>query len=546
MNVNQIANLPLVSRNALDFVVFLPGTNTPTTPRNSTINGLPQGAINITIDGINTQDNTLKSTDGFFSYISPRLDAIEEVTVSTATPGAESGGQGAVQIRFVTRSGNNEFRGSVYEYHRNPWLNSNYWFTNCDGAAIHNETGLTCNTPQQPYQPEKCRAPRDRVLFNQYGFRVGGPIMLPKKLFGPFGFDGRNRAFFFVNYEEFRQPTQVTRQRTIFNPDTQRGIFQYNRTVNNQTVVEKVDLLAVAARNGQTATIDPVIGKLLADIRNSTILTGAVQQLTDPNLMRFTFANNSSGIRYYPTIRLDFNLTEKHHLENVYYYQNYLTTIDTLNGVDPAFPGFPNFGSQLSNRFSESLALRSTLTPTLVNEARFGFTGGTVLFRPELSAQMFTGPVANQLGYSLGINAAGITNATVTTAPSRRNAPTWEISDALTWTRGAHSLSFGGQFTKVNLWSVNQTVVPSITFSVNSNDPAISMFTQANFPGAAAADLTRAQNIYAVLTGRVTAITGNANLDEKSGKEELHHRCAAECGGSPLHQHHLRQPTGLE
>src|SRR5215510_1871590 len=55
--VNQITSLPLVSRNAIDFIVMLPGVNTPTTARNSTVNGLPQSALNITIDGINVQDN---------------------------------------------------------------------------------------------------------------------------------------------------------------------------------------------------------------------------------------------------------------------------------------------------------------------------------------------------------------------------------------------------------------------------------------------------------------------------------------------------------
>ncbi|MCI0661299.1 MAG: hypothetical protein L0220_09525 [Acidobacteria bacterium] len=131
---------------------------------------------------------------------------------------------------------------------------------------------------------------------------------------------------------------------------------------------------------------------------------------------------------------------------------------------------------------------------------------------------MFTGPVANQLGYSLGISQAGITNATVTTAASRRNAPTLEFSDTMTWTRGAHSLSFGGQFTQVNLWLFNQTTVPSITFGVNSQDAANSMFSTANFPGASGTQLTNAANIYAVLTGRVTAITGNANLNEETGQ----------------------------
>ncbi|HEV2669343.1 MAG TPA: hypothetical protein VG324_30780, partial [Blastocatellia bacterium] len=98
-------------------------------------------------------------------------------------------------------------------------MNANYWFNNRDQAPVHKETGLICGTPQQPFDGEKCKAPRDRILFNQFGFRVGGPIILPKRLFGPLGFDGQNKAFFFVNYEEFRFPSQVSRQRTILSPD---------------------------------------------------------------------------------------------------------------------------------------------------------------------------------------------------------------------------------------------------------------------------------------------------------------------------------------
>ncbi len=513
--VNQIANLPLISRNALDFIVLLPGASTPTSPRASSINGLPDHAVNITIDGVNTQDNTNKSTDGFFSYITPRLDSVEEVTVSTATPGAESSGQGAIQVKFVTRRGGNELHGSLYEYHRNQWLNSNYWFNNRDQDPVHEETGLTCGTPQQVYDPDKCKAPRDRVLYNQFGFRVGGPFVFPKKVFGPFGFDGRNKAFFFVNYEGFRLPNAISRQRTILSPEAQQGNFRYNTSSG----VREVNLLTLAAARGQTATIDPVIGKLLSDIRNSTAGTGGIQQLADPNLQRFTFANTSNDARDFVTIRLDFSLTSRHQLESAYYYEKHLRGKDILNNVDPAFPGFPNFGSQVSNRFSESLALRSTLSSSMVNEARVGFNGGTVLFRPELNLGQFTGSLANQAGFHLDINTpTGITNATRSTAASRRNAPLWLFSDTLNWTRGAHSLSFGGSFTQVNVWLFDQTVVPEIDFGVNSNDPATGMFVAANFQGASNADIGRAQNLYAVLTGRVTSIAANAQLSEKTGQ----------------------------
>ena len=529
LQVKQIASLPLQTRNVVDFVVFLPGTNTTGAPRDSIINGLPQSALNITIDGINSQTNSGKTTDGFFSFIHLRLDAIEEVTVSTATPEAQSGGQGAVQIKFVTRPGGSEFHGSLYEYHRNPALNANYWFNNRN-TSYNVEAAKTCGDPSSssfdpramvPWTPD-CRAPRARVLLNQYGGRIGGPILIPKLL------NRRDKAFFFFNYEEFRLPNQVTRNRTIFNPLTQTGVFQYNRTVNGQPKVEKVDLLTLAANNNQTSTIDPTIGKLLQDIRNSTSGAGGITQLTDPNLQRFTFINSSNNIRYYPTLRIDINLTDKHRVETSYYYQNILSDVDSLNSQDPAFPGFPNFGNQFSNRFALSTALRSTLSPTLVNEGRFGFTGGTSLFRPNISPAMFNGSVANQLGFNLGgltgnnstgiAAAAGINGPTASTAPNRNNAPLWDFSDTLTWMRGSHNLRFGGQFTQVNLWSQNQTKVPSINFGVNTNDPANGMFNTANFTGASQADLDRARGIYAVLTGRITSINANARIDEKTGK----------------------------
>src|SRR5262245_22384257 len=505
----QITDLPFTSRDALDLVLLLPGTSTPGRPRTSTVNGLPKGALNISLDGVNVQDNTLKSSDGVFTFVRARIDAIDEVTLSTATPGAESSGEGAVQLKFVTRSGNNGLHGSIYEYHRNPALNANYWYTNRDGAAYNIETAQNCTAAN--YNQEKCKALRQRVLLNQYGVRICGPTRIPKL------FNGKDRAFFFVNYEEYRLPEQTFRQRTILSPLAQTGVFQYN----SSSGVRQVNLLQLAATvgcNGCTTTIDPTVGKLLADIRSSTNGVGDIQALSDPNLQRFNFINQGGQDRYFPTVRLDFNLTSKHHLENIWNYNYFGSKVDFLNNVDPAFPGFPNHGSQISNRFSNVTALRSTLTPTIVNEARFGLTGGTVLFFPEVSPADFSGTVANQQGFNLGISAAGITNATVNNGPSRRNAPVKQFTDTLNWTRGSHSMSFGGTFTQVNFWAQAFTPVPSITFGIDTTDPANAMFVGANFPGAAAADITRAAGIYALLTGHITAINANARLDEKTGK----------------------------
>lgn len=83
----QITETPIASRDALDLVLLMPGTNTVGAPRRSSIMGLPKGSLSITIDGVDVQDNLLRSSDGYFTYVRPRVDAIEEVTVSSAVPG---------------------------------------------------------------------------------------------------------------------------------------------------------------------------------------------------------------------------------------------------------------------------------------------------------------------------------------------------------------------------------------------------------------------------------------------------------------------------
>ncbi|RPI24998.1 MAG: carboxypeptidase regulatory-like domain-containing protein, partial [Acidobacteria bacterium] len=480
----QITDLPFVSRDALDLVLLLPGTATPGRPRTSSVNGLPKGSLNITIDGLNVQDNLLKSSDGFFTYIRPRLDAIEEVTLSTATPGAESGAEGAVQIKFVTRGGDNEYHGSLYEYHRNPALNANFWYNNRD------------KTPD----PKTGKAPRDRILLNQYGVRVGGPIRIPGL------FDGRDRAFFFVNYEEYRLPEQYTRDRTILTPEAQSGIFRYG--------TQSVNLFTLAAGNNQTATPDPTTAALLAAIRGSTSKTGSVRAHSDPNFQYYTFTNTGGQTRRFPTVRFDLNVTDKHHIENVWNYQAFGSKVDFLNTADPAFPDFDNFGSQGGPRWSNVTALRSTLTPTLVNEARFGLQGGLTVWYPEV------GPASFGLGggYAVSITGPGISQWYAVNSPQRRNSPVKQFNDTVSWIKGTHTLNFGFNFSQVNLFNNTGNAAVTIGLGVDSTDPANAMFSAANFPGSSASDRTRAANIYALLTGRVTSIGATAYLDEKTGK----------------------------
>lgn len=480
INTNQITKLPLTSRSAMDFVNLLPGVTTANGNRQASINGLPRGTINITLDGVNIQDNTLRTTDGFFAIVSPRIDAIEEVTVSTAAQGAGDAGQGAAQVKFVTRSGTNSFTGSGYYYERRDRLNANTWFNNRNGVA------------------------KAKLKQDQGGFRAGGPIVFP-------GFDGHNKAFFFVNYEELHQPSDVTRNnRTVLNPSAQAGNYCYTGGC--------VNVLQIAASAGQIAAVDPTIGKLLGDIR-SAVSGGSLSDI-DPNLQRFAFNVPVDSMRRYPTFRLDYNMNAANRASFAYNYQKFTDYPDTLNNREASFPGFPVAAGQSSVRLGWSGSVRTTLTSNLVNEARLGYSGAPVTFFGELNEGMYTGSIANQQGFQISFPSVGsaLTRPSADAQPQSRNANSLLIEDSLNWLRGSHSFSLGGTFTQYDIWAKNSTLLPTANIGMLSNDPAASIFNGQTMPGSSPTQQTAAQNLYALLTGRVSSTSADARLDEATGK----------------------------
>jgi Carboxypeptidase regulatory-like domain/TonB dependent receptor/TonB-dependent Receptor Plug Domain len=495
----QIQSLPLTSRNALDFVVNLPGVNTPGTARNSTVNGLPQGSINMTLDGVSIQDNYLKTSDGFFARVQPRLDAIEEVTVTSAANGADSGGQGAVNIRFVTKSGTNTYKGNVFHTYQNDLLNTNTFFNNRNLAA----------------DPVTGKAPKADLLINQPGFNAGGPITIPGL------FDGHNKAFFFFNYEDSRSPSKITRTRTILTEGAAQGLYAYSTSSGTQTL----NLLQLAAANGQTASLDPTISKLLGDIRSASG-QGQIVALSDPSLQSASFQVGSNNFTPYPLGRIDYNISRHHTLTGSFNYNHVNSTPDTTNSREPFFPGFPNTGSQQSTRYTTSETLRSMFGSSIVNEFHVGASGGATKFSPELSASLFGGtPVADQGGFYLNLGngccATALTNAGGSGAFSAREGATRLFEDTLNLLEGKHSMSVGGGLTKGLVWLESHQVVPELRFGVATGDPAAAFFNNtANFPGASTAQITQARNLYAMLTGRVSQMLGNARLIEDTGKYE--------------------------
>ncbi|MDT5295890.1 MAG: hypothetical protein QOJ76_2770 [Acidobacteriota bacterium] len=195
----EIERLPVFSRSPLDFVFTLGGVTeeplsvrdaaedrdagarggsvqrTATAPEEAGTFALAGGAAysnNLTIDGLDNNDDRAAR-----ERFQPPLDAVEEVQVITNQFSAEYGRASGGRVNLRTRGGANRLRGRLSYFFRDESLDANTWNNNRRGLG---------RLPLQEHTP---------------GFTLGGPLVLPASYFGPAGFDGRGRTFFFIAYE---------------------------------------------------------------------------------------------------------------------------------------------------------------------------------------------------------------------------------------------------------------------------------------------------------------------------------------------------------
>ncbi len=480
----QVSELPIPSRNATDLIVTLPGTQTPAGPRNTTFDGLPQGTVNMTLDGINIQDNLLKNGSGgaFYPVVYPRTDAIEEVSVTTVAAGAESLGEGAIQVKFVTKSGTNVWRGGAFVQERNTFLNANTFFNNIDGL------------------------PRDRILLHQIGAHIGGPIR-------------KNRLFIFFNYEVFRFPqTWNSGQLTVLTPSAQNGVFTY---LDSRNQLQNINLYAVAGGGGYPSTPDPIIGGTLSQIAKATSSGGSLTNRLaniDYNRNNFTWLPPGEHKIDFPQGKLDYVITNKHQFSATGGVNPYRLFPDGINGIIPIFPGSGTVLGSATNAgqreafWTGSTAVRSAWSPQWTSEIRFGMSSGNVLFSDSINASLF----APWRGYAP--NFGFVTRPYNTASFSRRNDPLRQLTGSVSWTRSSHLINFGGSYSQINEWiqGVSVQQIPGISFGVTSNDPINSLFNTTNFPNSTPTDQSNAASLYALLTGRVSSISRSVVLGEES------------------------------
>ncbi len=236
INNKLVQNLPYSGRESLNFAVLMAGNSQANSERNSTFNGLPNASLNISLDGMNNNSQRFKSGGtSFFAFAPARIDAIEEVTVSTTGLGAEAGGQGAMQIRLTTKRGTENYHGQILYQMRNEALNANTFFNNLSGR------------------------PRNRVRENDAVGSIGGPLL-------PFIPYFKKKLFFFAYYEAVPQPGTQNSSTSVLSPLAQQGIFTYIGTDGKKY---SPNLLAIAGEHGHTNTVDPTIAGILSSINDT-------------------------------------------------------------------------------------------------------------------------------------------------------------------------------------------------------------------------------------------------------------------------------------
>jgi len=420
----QMQDLPLITRDPYSLVLLSPGTSqTDSAHGGFAVNGGRDRNNNFLLDGVDNNDTSVPGIpDG---VLAANPDSTEEFRVITDTFNAEFGRNTGAIIDVVTKSGTNQFRGSVYEFGRwNGFGGARDWFNPASQG------------PMNPY------------VRNQFGGSIGGPII-------------KDKTFFFFNQEIDRFRTTLTTQATVPTPEFKTGVFTY---VDPQGNAHPVDLTSADTQGDNPAglPIDPTMQQIFALYPNPTVPSG--DGFTGTLLFPSSSASNVSN----STFKLDQRLTSRHSLNARFGY-------DHFSDPDPfhaaILPG--GVGAVGSKAINEGLSaqLTSTLSNQLLNDFHFGWNHVYVRFNCGGTDVLDSPGGLDQYGRGRDYLMNPFTSfgciALAADGQSRRTG-TVSYGDTLSWVRGAHTLKFGFDFRNVgesgddNFFSRRQVTTDSL------------------------------------------------------------------------------------
>jgi hypothetical protein len=394
------------STSAFSTLTAQPGVQADTNG-NISVAGTTPGQISVSIDGISSVG---PGTIGALAELFPSFNAIEEIRISETLNPAEYGG--VADVTTISKSGTNSFHGGAFENLQNNDFDAADFFSN--------------TTPV--------------IKMNDFGAFLGGPVVIPKL------YNGHNKTFFFASVEFLRLPKQTT---------------------------QVLSVPTAAMRSGDlSAYLSPANGgaaNLITGYANNKIPQSQLNPFTQAVLNRFyplpnygaagAIANNYLATFDDPInsaqgdVRIDQVINSKQLIYARYTYKNRRVSgppLDSNSNVSSPLVGIyddPEIDSALA------VAYNWMISPTLVNEARGGFSRS----HNNPSLPVNTADIVNQLGLQglpsipsfqdiPEVNLLGFANLYGQVNDTNPRQATTQFLDNLTWTKGKHTMKFGGDF----------------------------------------------------------------------------------------------------
>ncbi len=492
----EVAALPLSTRDVFDLLYTTAGLVRTADGDATNFVGTRNSAVATTRDGIPVSDGRYRNRNGAFSATYSSPDLVEEVQISVGTVDAAAG-RGSSQVRLQTRSGTNEYHGALFWGSNNSALNANNWFDNLEG----NE--------------------KDWANRNQYGGRLGGPIV-------------RNKAFFFVliDNQEYRTRQNITG--SVLTDQARQGIFRYFPGVENndfgalegQRSVDELgnpmDWTQISGATGPMRTVnlfsdvnDPNRG---TGISNNAYLRETLSRMPAPNNFRAGDGLNTAGFNWVRrvsggdnaagtsqntnreqlNVRVDYQISNSNKVNFVISREN-----NEQDGLLPTWPSGIK-GEQFRAPRVYSTQYTASITPTVLNEFRAGYRltdwytlaavgQGCCLgdnefenLTPE-AQELFDTYYSTSNGYpylpsfaTMGARFGSSPWFSSFGASRGSSSPLWTFQDNVSWVAGSHSFTAGweGDWAYTNGWR-NGGLWPGITLG----NGAFPLDLQTGIPG---------------------------------------------------------------
>jgi hypothetical protein len=417
-----------------------------------TANGQRISANNFQIDGVSV--NSL--SHGGAAVVTPNQESVKEIQISSSSYSAEDGRNSGAQIKVVSQNGTNDFHGTAFLKYNSPKLNAFNKYPNDFGRG---------------------RTERVDRLFRQFGGSIGGPLYWPHfGEGGPTVYSGKNRAFFFFSYEGLRESTNTLSTGYVETPQFRQAVL------NSRSGITSAILRSSGIEPRIVGTLTPLCSDLNGNIPCQVVnggldigsLSGGVGQYLTfsnlggggldgiPDIQRVVISEPGSNKPNQYNLRFDFHPTSNDQLT----FSTYLTRIFSITGDTGSGARPQGDITTTPHNTAFTVLYNRTISPTLLNEARFNFTKFAFNEIESSSATNFGIPRVEIESLFRDGSRIRFGAPQAETTPGVFSERTIEIRDVVSNVRGNHGLKFGGEFRpELNDDNLNGGSRPLYTFA---------------------------------------------------------------------------------